>query len=380
VTARGRPLARVLALSLAAGCVLAAGAAPAAAQDAPAGPAAAATAGPAATSAAAVGNPPPESRDGPLAPLVDPKGWAADVFTEVLTGLLRGVADAFRGTIDRVLRSDLNFVTQTPAAGSYASPTVRALWEVVRGAANAALVLVALAAAYQLMVGEQIGAPYHGATELLPRLALGALLVNTSLGWGRVAIDANNALCGLVGQAALPAWERADTATRLFVDVLALVVYLAAGLLLLLQMLMRLALLDVLLVASPLALLCWVLPQTQGWARLWAGTFCGAVFAQFLQVLALKLGGSLLTELGLMSADAAFLALLLGVAVLALTLRIPGLVARHAGDGLSFVRYVVYQQAARALVGPGRRAGGGGGAAPGRATRGAGTGGRGGAP
>jgi hypothetical protein len=89
--------------------------------------------------------------------------------------------------------------------------------------------------------------------------------VNTSLAWGQVAIDANNGLCLLLGQAALPAWERANTATQLVVDVIALVAYLAAGLLLLLRMLMRLALLDVLLVASPLALLCWVLPQTQGW-------------------------------------------------------------------------------------------------------------------
>ena len=56
-------------------------------------------------------------------------------------------------------------------------------------------------------------------------------------------------------------------------------------------MLMRLALIDVLLVAAPLGLLCWVLPQTQGWARLWSSTFFTAVFTQFVQVLALKLGG-----------------------------------------------------------------------------------------
>jgi hypothetical protein len=94
-----------------------------------------------------------------------------------------------------------------------------------------------------------------------------------------------------------------------------------------------------------------VLPQTQGWARLWSGTFFGVVFAQFVQVLALKLGGSLLSELAPMSPDAALLSVFLGVAVLALTLKVPSLMPNHIGDGLGFIRYYVYHQGARALKG-----------------------------
>ena len=109
-------------------------------------------------------------------------------------------------------------------------------------------------------------------------------------------------------------------------------------------MLMRLALVDVLLVVSPLALLCWVLPQTQSWARLWSTTFFAAVFTQFVQVLALRLGGALLHRLTPMAADAALLAVFLGVAVLALTLQIPALMRMHLGDGLGFVRYYAYRQ------------------------------------
>ena len=118
-------------------------------------------------------------------------------------------------------------------------------------------------------------------------------------------------------------------------------------------MLMRLALVDVLLVVSPLALLCWVLPQTQSWARLWTSLFFGSVFTQFVQVVALKLGGSLLTEVTPMAPDAALLAVFLGVAVLALTLKIPGLMRTHVGDGLGFVRSYVYRQGAHALEGSG---------------------------
>ena len=296
------------------------------------------------------GDPAPDPAGGLLGFLPDPQEWATDVFNQVLVDLLRGLSEALHRVVGGVLSSPANFITQTPPAGSYASPTVATLWGVVRAIANAALALVALAGGLTLIARGQLGSPYHEAMELFPRLAIGALLVNTSLTWGQLAIDANNALCAAVGQAGLPAWDRANTASQLLVDVIALLVYLVAGLLLLLQMLMRLALIDVLLVAAPLGLLCWVLPQTQGWARLWSGTFFGAVFTQFVQVLALKLGGSLVTDIVPGAPDATLLTFFLGVAVLVLTLKIPGLLRGHLGDGLGFVRYYAYRQGAAVLA------------------------------
>jgi hypothetical protein len=295
------------------------------------------------------GNPPADPSGGLLGFLPDPKQWAGDVFNQVLVSLLRGLSDAIRRTVDGVLNSSLNFITQTPPDGTYRSPTVQKLWEAIRAIANAALALAALWAGFNLIARGQLGSPYHEAMEWLPRLVLGALLANTSLSWAQLVIDANNALCQAIGQTGLPGWDHADSATQLLVDVLAILIYLVTSLLLLLQMLMRLALVDVLLVAAPLGLLCWVLPQTQGWARLWSSTFFTAVFTQFVQVLALKLGGALLTELTPMAPDAALLSVFLGVAVLALTLRIPGLMRGHLGDGLGFARYYVYREGARAL-------------------------------
>src|SRR5207244_12164106 len=143
--------------------------------------------------------------------------------------------------------------------------------------------------------------------------------------WVQPAVDANNALCSAIGQASLPAWEQADGVSQALINVIAALIYLVTSLLLLLQMLMRLALVDVLIVVAPLGLLCWVLPQTQGWARLWSRTFTTAVFAQFLQVLALKLGNALFDALGTpeTSSDALLLDTCLGIATLALTLKIP---------------------------------------------------------
>jgi hypothetical protein len=64
---------------------------------------------------------------------------------------------------------------------------------------------------------------------------------------------------------------------------------------------------------------------------------------------ALKLGGSLMTDLTPMTADAGLLSVFLGIAVLVLTLKIPSLMRHHAGEGFGFVRYLAYQQASRAI-------------------------------
>lgn len=323
---------------------------PAAAADPPVTPTPAATPSPSLSSPFVQSSPSSDAR-GLFGLLPDPRQWVAAVFDQVLSNLVGTLSQGLHDLIATVLGSALNFITQTPAAGSYASPTVRALWNVVRLVADAALALVALWGGFSVMAREHLHAPYHEAMELVPRLVLGALLVNTSLSWGQIAIDANNALCQLIGQTSLPAWERASRASQLLADSVATLIYLITGLLLVLQMLMRLALVDVLLVVAPLGLLCWVLPQTQGWARLWSHTFSAAVFTQFLQVVTLKLGGSLVTDLTPMAPDSALLAVFLGIAVLALTLKIPGLLRTHVGDGLGFARVVIYGQAARALAG-----------------------------
>ena len=70
---------------------------------------------------------------------------------------------------------------------------------------------------------------------------------------------------------------------------------------------------------------------------------------QFLQVATLKLGSSLVLELAPMGEDAQIVTLLLGVAVLALTIKLPQLVQGHVEDGLGFARYYAYRRGARTL-------------------------------
>jgi hypothetical protein len=322
----------------------------AAAQSEPAPPAAGAPATPTPAPAASPAPPTGQALLEFVRPIV---GFLTErIFEGVLAGLLRSVDGMLHGAIGELKASRYNFIVWTPPVLSYDSPTVGALAGAMRAVANAALALVAAWGGLNLIVRPRIGAPYHGVMELLPRLVLGALLVNTSGWWTRLAIDANNALITAVGQADLPAWERADPASPLIVGLMSVLVYLVGALLLVLQQLMRLALVDVLLVVAPIGMLCWVLPQTHGYARLWASTFVGTVFTQFVQVLALKLGGSLVAEIGPVAADPHRVPLLLSVAVIVLTLKIPALLQVSLGDGLGFARYYAWRSAARALDGP----------------------------
>ena len=127
-------------------------------------------------------------------------------------------------------------------------------------------------------------------------------------------------------------------------------VYLLVALLLLIQMLLRLALVDVLIVVAPLASLLLVLPQTEGWWRRWAMSFTSTVFSQFVQVVALKLGGNLLVDIAAVPPGAQLVGPFLGLAMLVLTFKIPALLHAHVGDGLGAARQLAVNTVGRILA------------------------------
>jgi len=188
--------------------------------------------------------------------------------------------------------------------------------------------------------------------DLMPGAVFGFLIDNLQHA-GKVVEEAS-LIVGMTAGLALLGGVYGYLRLRRSIPHLAMVVAAAGwlvvtGVLLLLQMLMRLALVDVLLVLSPIALAFWILPQTQRWSSQWSTTFFGAVLTQFVQVVALKLGGALLKELGPMSLDTAAIEILLGTALMVLTLKLPGIIGRHAGDGLGLARFLTYRQGARGV-------------------------------
>jgi Conjugal transfer protein TrbL len=293
----------------------------------------------------AQGMPQPPAPGGGLGDLLsDPGKWMTTMFNAALVGLGSRTTDDVVGFMSWLMGSS-NLISQTPPGLSYGSEVVGRLWGTVRTIADAGLGVVTVWSGVNLMIHPHIRAPYHGALELVPRVMLSGVLVNSSLYWGQFVIDLNNALCQAFGSASLPAWQSAlqPADAPALLKLIAMAIYLVMGLLLFGQMLMRLALLDALLVIGPLALLCWVLPQTYSWARLWFNTFFATVFVQSIQVLVLQLGSELVQHLptllsspGSAPADSWrswLVTLLLGVAVLQLARKIPRLMPGYPGGG-----------------------------------------------
>jgi hypothetical protein len=64
----------------------------------------------------------------------------------------------------------------------------------MRGAANAALALIATIGALNSILRPHFGFRYHALSAFVPRLLVGAILVNTAVWWVQFAIDARQRL------------------------------------------------------------------------------------------------------------------------------------------------------------------------------------------
>jgi len=255
--------------------------------------------------------------------------------------IAQNIFNVLQPLIDAINQSSLNFITQTPPAGTYQNATVMQFTAWSISVVNAAVAVFIVIAGYNIMIARQIGADYYGLMEFLPRLALAVLAANFSLFFIRLFIDLENALnLGVINLFSLTLLT--NTIVGIFhgnllgAGLLAFALAIILGVMDLLvawQMLVRLALLILLIVLAPLALLCGALHQTQGYLRLWTSTFAATVFIQFFQVLALAIGGTLISYVAaanLFNLGGTLLSIITSSAVLYLVLRIPGMLRIYA--------------------------------------------------
>jgi hypothetical protein len=250
--------------------------------------------------------------------------------------IAQNIFNVLQPLIDAINQNSLNFITQTPPAGTYQNATVMQFTAWSISVVNAAVAVFIVIAGYNIMIARQIGADYYGLMEFLPRLALAVLAANFSLFFIRLFIDLENALnLGVINLFSVTALTNIIVGIfhgdLLGAGLLAFVLAIILGVMDLLvawQMLVRLALLILLIVLAPLAFLCGALHQTQGYLRLWLSTFAATVFIQFFQVSALAIGGMLIsyvTAANLFNLGGPLLSIITSTAVLYLVLRIPGM-------------------------------------------------------
>ena len=203
-----------------------------------------------------------------------------------------------------------DILTGTPADLTYAHELVRQAWMVVWAITTGALVVILGWMGLSLIVSEHLGRQQTGWREMVPRLALGLVAAASSLWWCALVLDVADAVSGFIAvslnvtpgdllRAPLDTFLKAVQAGSVGMAQLLALLYLVYGffvLYVIVQMVLRLALIDILLALAPIALGLWILPHTAGWGRHWLRLFMTTVFQQAVQLIALALGIGFLNE------------------------------------------------------------------------------------
>ena len=235
---------------------------------------------------------------------IDPCKW----FMQAVLGAIGWIT----GTTDATLDAAIGPLTQsvvmfgTPHVLTDQNPSVVALQFLLELVALGALVFIVVVAGFNLMLRPHLGVEYHEVRYILPRVCLGGVGIVAATWLCGELIDFSNLLSSAaVTNSFLPV-SMPDLTTlgngnspALGELMLAFAVlgYTIFALLVIIQIIVRLATLDLLLVLAPLAMACWILPQTQRWAERWAMLFVGYLLAQPLQLICISLGLSIATSM-----------------------------------------------------------------------------------
>ena len=209
-----------------------------------------------------------------------------------------------------------DIITGTPPDLTYGHDLVRQAWMVVWAITSAALVVILGWMGLSFIMAEHLGRQHAGWREMVPRLVLGLVAAASSLWWCALVIDVADAVSGFIAfslnvtpgdmlRSTLSTLMTAVQAGSVGMALLLAALYLVYGffvLYVIVQMILRLALIDILLALAPIALGLWILPHTAGWGRQWLRLFMTTVFQQAVQLIALALGFGFLKEFAAIAA------------------------------------------------------------------------------
>ena len=240
-----------------------------------------------------------------------------------------------------------DILTGTPADLTYANEMVRHAWLVVWAITSGALVVILGWMGLSLIMAEHLGRQQAGWREMVPRLVLGLVAAASSLWWCALILDVADAVSGFIAvslgvtpgdllRAPLNTFLTSVQAGSVGMAQILALLYLVYGFFVLyvvVQMVLRLALIDILLALAPIALGLWILPHTAGWGRHWLRLFMTTVFQQAVQLIALVLGLGFLNQFASIAAfepvqDLVW-KLLLSIAFVYMATRVPSMLGNH---------------------------------------------------
>ncbi|HET7467113.1 MAG TPA: hypothetical protein VFL29_10625 [Candidatus Dormibacteraeota bacterium] len=224
-----------------------------------------------------------------LWPLLHPNEIAAVLLKDSLGLVLKVWFDFVLRTTDIGGQAPRDFIQS--AAITRFEPTVQLL-------ANSLLVLAIIWASYRIMWAHGVRSQFT-ARVLLPRVFMGAVLINFSQPMFQAAVTASNALCDVVMKfdtiADWPAWWHTFTVSPQD-SVLQVVTTMGLVLgydVLAVAYIVRYTVLIVLAISAPLAGLLFVLPETAHLAKMWRKLFVTNLFMQPIQLFVIAIGFAL---------------------------------------------------------------------------------------
>ncbi len=220
-----------------------------------------------------------------------------DLFSGMLSGLFGKLLAAARDSLIQFI-NDTDLLRQTPPTWVQNNQGVTTLEAAMRQVANASLALILFWLGLTIATRPLLGGHGLGLNPLddLPRLLFAAILANSTQLWMAQAITLANSLSVWIWNVSVGNTNTLVNLLQRFARPDQTLLLIALGVLFLLVCLWvylkhaaRVALLIVLFVVAPLAMVCWVLPQTQHLFRAWHQLFWSRLGAQLVSSIALKL-------------------------------------------------------------------------------------------
>ena len=264
------------------------------------------------------------------------------IIHNVSSALAAGVQSAFQPIVDGILKNPANIIYQTPLLtndNDAQNQAIIALNGFCIKVVDLAFACLLILGGYNVMVGRHLSLPSSTVAEVFPRAVLVVMAVHFNLFFAGLFVSFENSLTlDVIHTAGLNMLTNLIAGHLLFqnVSLLAFLLVLILGIMTLIlrvQMITRIALVALGLALAPLGLGCFLLPQTMRWGRLWLVTLSTSVMVQFIQVVALCLGGVFVTALAATSfvrLDKELAILFLIIGTLGLVLKIPGMLQTWA--------------------------------------------------
>lgn len=264
------------------------------------------------------------------------------IINDVASGAASQIQKALQPIADEILSDPADIIYQTPLLTDDTSPQNKAIIalnsffvEVV----DLAFACLLIIAGYNAIVGRHLNLLHTSILEALPRAVLVVMAVHFNLLFVGLFIRFENALTlGVVHVTGFNTLTNLITGmfTSPAPGLIAFILLVVLGvmvMLLLVQMITRIALVAIGLAFTPLGLGCFLLPQTMRWGRLWLVTLSSSVLVQFVQVTALCLGGVFISALSATSfvrIDKELALIFLSIGTIGLVLKIPGMLQTWA--------------------------------------------------